>query len=654
VSTFVTFTIVGIVTGAIYAVAATGLVVTYTTSGIFNFAHGAIGMFMAFMYWELRVHRHWPAPIALIVVLFILSPLLGAAIELVLMRKLNGLPTEVTLVVTLALLVILLGLAQTMWSGQVGRRLPEFFAGHDVQLAHVRVSYHNIIVLGVAALIAGALRFLMFHTRTGVTMRAVVDNQELAGLNGIFPERMARFSWALGSMLAAVAGILIAPTITLNHVLLTLLVVNGYAAAMLGKLKSLPLTFIGALVLGLAQTYLIDYGSNVHIGSFRLLEASPVVPTIFLFGILVFMPQARLRAGRIAKSRPPRVPTLVESLVGAGLLVAGTILLSGHDSEFWLFNLALSMVIGIVMLSLVLLSGYAGQVSLMQMTFVGLGAVAAARIVHSSSIVGVLVAGVVAAVLGALVALPALRLQDLYLALTTLALALFGDWAFTQSWGFGGVGGILTMKRLQVGGVAFKSERAQLILMTTAFALIGLFVLALRRGRYGRRLAAMRDSPVAAGMLGMNLVTVKATVFALSAGIAGMAGALFGGLRVTASANDFVFLQSLFLFLVATIGGITTVSGALFGGLFLGVMPELQKHVPIHNFQYLGIGLAAISLADNRHGFGGTISQLGDMIRGLRGGRRRGGDGDIDIRTTHVPGALDAAVSNDVATEVLV
>ena len=92
-------------------------------------------------------------------------------------------------------------------------------------------------------------------------------------------------------------------------------------------------------------------------------------------------------------------------------------------------------------------------------------------------------------------------------------------------------------------------------------------------------------------MLGMNLVTVKATVFALSAGIAGMAGALFGGLRVTASANDFVFLQSLFLFLVATIGGMTTVRGALFGGLFLGVMPELQKHVPIHNFQYLGIGL---------------------------------------------------------------
>src|SRR6266542_1360795 len=102
-STFLLFTILGLVTGATYAIAASGLVVTYTTSGIFNFAHGAIGMFMAFTYWELRVHRHWPAPIALIVVLFVLSPLMGALIEFVLMRKLNGLPTEVTLVVTLAL-----------------------------------------------------------------------------------------------------------------------------------------------------------------------------------------------------------------------------------------------------------------------------------------------------------------------------------------------------------------------------------------------------------------------------------------------------------------------------------------------------------------------------------------------------------------------
>src|SRR3954452_3920407 len=295
--TFLAFTIVGIVTGAIYAVTASGLVVTYTTSGVFNFAHGAIGMFMAFTYWELRIHRHWPAPLALIVVLFVLAPLLGAAIERVLMRKLYNAPTRVAIVTTLALFLILLGLGQSIWSPEKGRRLPEFFAGHDIRVFGVRVTYHELVVLAVAGIIAASLRFLLFHTRTGVTMRAVVDNRGLASMNGVHPERVAQLSWALGATLAALAGILIAPSITLNHGLLALLVVNGYAAAMLGRLRSLPLTFVGALILGLAQAYIIGYGSSVHVGSFRLIEASPVVPTVFLFVILVFLPHARLRAG---------------------------------------------------------------------------------------------------------------------------------------------------------------------------------------------------------------------------------------------------------------------------------------------------------------------------------------------------------------------
>jgi branched-chain amino acid transport system permease protein len=622
VHTFLAFTVVGIVTGAIYAVAASGLVVTYTTSGVFNFAHGAIGMFMAFVYWELRVDLHWPAPLALVVVLLVLAPLLGALIERVLMRKLYSAPMGVAIVVTLALLVILLGVAESIWSSQEGRRLPEFFAGSDIQLFDVRVTYHQLIVLAVAGLTAAALRFLMFHTRTGVTMRAVVDNRDLAAMNGVLPERVAQLSWALGSMLAAVAGILIAPSITLNHVLLTLLVINGYAAAMLGRLKNLPLTFVGALILGLAQAYVIGFGGNVSVGSFRLIDAAQVIPTIFLFGILVFLPQVRLPAGRVVGVAPPRVPPLRTTLVTSAVLFGGLALASGALSDFWVFNLSVAFVIGLVVLSLVLLSGFAGQISLMQMTFVGVGALTAGRFVGNGSILGIVAAGVVSALLGALVALPALRLQALYLALTTLAVALFSDWAFNQSWGFS-QGGSLTSKRLRVPGISFESERAQLLLVAFAFCAFGVLVLAIRRGPYGRRLAALRDSPVAASMLGMNLVAAKTTVFALSAGIAGVAGALFGGLRVTVSSGDFQPLQSLFLFLVATFGGITTVVGALFAGVFLALVPELQKHVNIENLQPISIGLGAITLAGNPHGFGGNISQAGAAIRAAVVRRRR-------------------------------
>jgi branched-chain amino acid transport system permease protein len=611
------FTIVGIVTGAIYAVAASGLVVTYTTSGIFNFAHGAIGMLGAFAYWELRVNQHLPAPVALFLVLVIGAPLLGALIERIFMRRMYGKPTGVAIVVTVALMVALLSLAQSMWK-QTGtlRRLPEFFAGNDIELFGVRVTYHRLIVIAIAIGIAAGLRFLLFHTRTGVTMRAVVDNKDLAGMNGIIPERVALLSWAIGASLAALAGILIAPQLSMNHLLLTLLVVNGFAAAMLGRLKNLPLTFVGALILGLAQAYLIGYGGKYGFGSFKLIQLADVVPTIFLLIILVFLPQVKIPAGRLVGATPPRVPSSRQSLITGGAFVAFMLLLSTLLSESWLFNTSMALVLGIVMLSLVVLSGFAGQVSLMQLTFVGVGAVTVSRIVSDGSIVGVLLAGVLSAAVGAVVAIPALRLQELYLALTTLALAVLGEWVFNRPAVFG-IGGAATVKRLHLPGVRFRTEESQLVLAAIAFTLLALLVMAIRRGAYGRRLAALRDSPVAASMLGMNLVAAKTTVFALSAGIAGIAGALYGGLQVSITANDFLMFKSLGIFLVASFGGLTTVVGALFGGAFLALLPEITKHLPgdSANFQNVGIAIGAIALADNPHGFGGNISMAGQQIR---------------------------------------
>src|SRR5204863_536621 len=158
VTQFLAFTITGVVTGAVYAVAASGLVVTYTTSGIFNFAHGAMGMIMAFVYWQLRVHAHWPAPLALIAVLFVLAPLFGAIIERVLMRNIRGSDTGVSLMVTLGLLLFLMGLALTWWSPTEPRAMPEFFAGNSVRIGSVNVSWHELIEIGVAAAVAVGLR----------------------------------------------------------------------------------------------------------------------------------------------------------------------------------------------------------------------------------------------------------------------------------------------------------------------------------------------------------------------------------------------------------------------------------------------------------------------------------------------------------------
>ena len=231
---FLAYTVIGVATGCIYALTASGLVVTYTTSGIFNFAHGAIGMLMAFTYWQLTVKWGWPQWLALIAVLGVIAPALGALIQRTLMRRLYGASISTTLVITLGLLLSCIGVAQIVWDPGQPRSLPEFFTGHSVKVFSIFVTYHQLTMISVAVLVAVFLRLFLFRTRIGTAMRAVVDDPELASLNGAAPDRVAAASWALGASLAGLAGILLAPLVSLDIILLTLLVINGYAAAMVG------------------------------------------------------------------------------------------------------------------------------------------------------------------------------------------------------------------------------------------------------------------------------------------------------------------------------------------------------------------------------------------------------------------------------------
>lgn len=603
------FTIIGIVTGSVYAVAASGLVLTYTTSGIFNFAHGGIGMFMAFTYWELRFNHGWPAPLAIFMVVCVFAPIMGALIERVLMRNLAGRATGTSLVVTIGLMVMLMGLAQGIWAPEA-RQFPEFFAGGGFRLAGIFVTTHQVITIAVAGAAAAFFWYLLNRTRTGVAMRAVVDDRNLASLNGASPARISMLSWALGSALAAVAGILIAPILNLEILNLTLLVVVAYAAAVVGKLKSLPLTFAGAMILGLLQ----GYSELRFLHTDRIPGLRGSLPTIMLFAVLMLMPEERLRVGRLLGERGPRTPNFVESVRGGVVLVvAATILsfmLSGADLQRFGQGLAL----GIVMLSLVMLTGYGGQVSLAQMTFVGMGAFAMARFGAGGNPLGLLMAPLLAAPIGALVALPALRLQGLYLALATMAFGVLAEqMLFPRSWLFGS--STREVSRLDVFGLSFSSEQAFFILLAVAFAVLGILVLMLRRGRFGRLVSAMRDSPAACTTLGVNLTTTKLGVFALSAAMAGLAGAFYGGLRGSAQTNDFLMFQSLPVLLMAVIGGITTVSGALVGGLLLGLLQTQEATGPLAGAVFLFTGAAAVSLGRNPHGVAFFISQRFEALR---------------------------------------
>lgn len=623
-SELLAFTIVGVVTGSVYAVAASGLVVTYTTSGVFNIAHGAVGMLMAFLYWQVRFDWGWPAPVSLAFVLLVAAPLLGAAIERTLARNLAKASLVSSLVVTIGLLLVVMGVALNVWPPE-GRRVEGFFAPGGFDLGPVFVTWHQTITVLVAAAVALGLRLLMFRTRAGVTMRAVVDHRALATLIGARPSRSSTLSWALGSSLAALAGILLAPVLQLNVQALTLLVVNAYAAAMVGRLRSVPWTFVGAMVLGLIESYAVGYLPSD--GAFTNLRLA--IPTLMLFVALLVIPEVRLRAGSTVGARTPPLAGLRSSLLAFAALVATAGAFAVVTSEATLSRVAPGLALGLIALSLVPLTGWAGQVSLCQMTFAGLGAFAMVKFAVDGSPVGLLAAVVVAAPVGALVALPALRLRGLYLALATLAFAVLMDNVFfIREDVFGNLGAV-RVERLQVAGVSFAGERAYFVLLATMFGAVAVGLLALRRGSFGRRLSALRDSPVACTMMGLDTTVTKVQVFALSSAIAAVGGALYAGLAQTATAADYEMFDSLPVVLLAVLGGITAVSGALVGGLVLAGFPVLADNVSfLESLAILGPGLIGITLARQPDGL---VLQLSDMWRG-RGGTVRADDAALPAR----------------------
>jgi branched-chain amino acid transport system permease protein len=613
VDVFLQFTIVGIATGCIYALTATGLTVTYITSGIFNFAHGAVGMIAAFTYWELTVKNGWPQLPAALVVLFVLAPIMGLLIEQ-LMRRLHGAPTEVTLVISLGLLVALIGVAQTRWDPGEARVLPEFFAGHQVTILGVNVTYHQLIVVATTIAVVVGLRLFLYRTRPGIALRAVVDAPDVAALNGAAPDRVSQMGWVIGAILASLAGVLLAPILgAVDIILLTLLVINGYAAAIVGRLRSLPLTFGGGLALGLIEAYSIEFGPKSLIS-----ELHVALPIFFLFAMLLLVPEARLKVGRTANRRPLRVPNLRDSVIGAALFVGAGWILSGFLSNRDLFTMGKGMVLALIMLSLVLLTGYAGQISLCQLTFAGVGAFAMGKVAGGDSIFGMLAAAGLAAAVGALVALPALRLRGLYLALSTFAFAQVMTALFFKNDDVFGQGGALKVGRLSLPGLSLKGPRAYFVFCVVVLAFAAVAVLAVRRASFGRRLAALSDSPAACATLGMSLTTTKLIAFSASAGLAGLAGALYGGNQGSVGSFDFEVLSSLVLLLLMVIWGVDSVLGVVIAGTLVALFPTIEKYFPglrSGSLQYLATGVGVILLS--RHP-GGVIRMIGDRTASVR------------------------------------
>jgi len=437
-------------------------------------------------------------------------------------------------------------------------------------------------------------------------MRAVVDDPSLASLTGARPGRIAGAAWVIGFMLAGLAGILLAPGTGMSIQILSELVIFGYAAAIVGRLSSLPLTFLGAMILGIGQSLAIGY-----VPANLLNDVTAILPMGLLIVALLVLPQGKLATARVMRIRAPKVASRNVTLVGGVFVVAVAVLLSSVTTGNNLFTVGQALAIGLAALSLVLLSGYGGQVWLCQFTFVGLGSWAMTKVDGGSSILGVLAAIGLCAAAGGILALPALRLRGLYMALATLAFAALMDTLFFTNPSVI-PNGSMSVGRPDIFGMRFATDRAFVVLIAIVFALCLIGVGALRRGRFGRRLVALSDSPAACATVGMSLTRTKLTVFIMAGGMAGLAGALYGGMSRTVSFSQFSFIQSLLLFVAVALAGITILSGAVQAGIGLSLLPIIATHIPsVSGFTDILIGAGIFAVGRNPYGLGLLYSRLG-------------------------------------------
>ncbi len=583
--TFLVTTYIGLFLGALWAMYATGLVVVYTTTGVFNFAQGAIGVFAAFLYWELHVNRGWHSIIAILVVVGLFAPALGVTLDIVIMRRLRTASLVVQLMVTVAIMVLLLSVVGDIWQADTSRGVPYLFGdrpGWD--LGPSLLPWHRLIVFVVAIAIAVFMSIFLRLTRIGTAMRAVVDNRDLAALNGARPNVVSSTSWALGSMLGALGGILIAPELELDPVPLNNVVIIAFAAAAFGALKNLPLAVVGAMLIGLLRAHTVawlDFGSD-----FRFAHLA-VAPLLLLF-VVIALPQARLEVGRLVHHlrRKERYTNGWEGLLGCGIIILLAVALSGGwldlgvwDPGAWgareLNKANAALALALIGLSLVPLIGWAGQINFAPLAFAGFGAFVYLKLAgDTGNGYWIPLVGLLCAPLGALVALPAARLRGLYLALMTMAFAQAMSLIFfPHPWVMPVIGTGRQFPHIELFGITFDDRRGFFLLLVCVFAIVVYALVLLRRSRYGRRWMAINDSQAASATLGIPVVRTKVVVYAVSAAIAGIAGVFWATVSGNVdSVQGFDLLIGFNIVLLVAAAGVSVPMA----GIFLIFIPLFQ------------------------------------------------------------------------------
>lgn len=605
-----TYVIKGIPLGCVFALLAIGLVLTYKTSGVFNLAFGAQAFLAAAVYYDVRVRHAWPTVPAFVFAVLVVSPLVGLLLERLIFRHLRSASPLAKLVSALGLLVALpsivqlwLGKGQTFgvvgiwWDDDALYRFGDFVLDGK-QMAILTCTAAGVIALGL----------LFRYAPIGLRMRAVVESPRMTELAGVNADRVGAFSWTLSSLFAGLAGVLLAPSFAqLGANDFTTLLVAAIAAAAFARLTSIPLALLGGILLGVGQALLAGY---LPPASLLARNLRPSLPFIALFLLLLFWPGLRTATQSkdpMAGVDPPPLPPAAEErshflTVGTrvfGVVVFGVLVVLSLTtfSSYWLLVFTQAAIYSTIFLSITVITGMGGQVSLAQATFAGIGAFATAQIVDTwgfAVLPTMLVGALVAAAIGALLAVPALRLGGLFLSLGTLAFALMFQYVLVPMDWVGG--GLTPLEMPRPAGL--DDDKAFFLFCIAVLAVVSVLVILIRKGTTGRFLDALRGSEVAAQSIGINPVRSKILVFAVSAGIAGLGGALLSMQEGEANPVRFEYTWGLFFVVIVVTLGARTVEGAINAGLGFMLMPEVLKWVGLPaSWQFVLFGLGAITYA---------------------------------------------------------
>ncbi|WP_419665891.1 ABC transporter permease subunit [Streptomyces sp. 2-1] len=547
-------TLAGLSVGSAAALTGIGLVVTHRATGVLNFAHGAIAMVCAYLLWQLTVEWDWPLPLAAALTLLVVAPGIGMALERFVFRPLSVLGSDPaqTLVASIGVFVLLVGGAALIWGPGARSDAPALVSADPWGQLAVTL----VLAVGVGAVIR--------WTRFGRELRAVVDDRSLAVLGGIDADRVAAAGWAFGSFTAGLTGVLLAPYVRLDPYGMPLLVMEVVAVAVAARMRSLPVAVVVALGIGVAQSQL----TRLHPTGWREPLLQAVGANLFVVALLI---AALVLPGIGTRDALPRTATArVATPPGAWIVAVVLFLLPLGFAGSDLHTSVQVPALGVVLLSLVVVTGRGGQISLGQAAYAGLGALFTALLAAGRfpglpelpELAALAVAVLLVAPLGLLTGWPAIGRHGLALALATFAVGVgVSRFVFAQPYATSG----LTLGR----PAGFDGDRAYYALELVLLAGALLAAHALRRGRTGRALAAMRDHEAGASAAGVRVPALKLTAFVAGAALAALGGGMLGmGLRAfDPAAYDPV--RGLLWFAAIVVLGADSVLGALLAAALL-------------------------------------------------------------------------------------